>query len=128
VAVKGANLEEVIQLTEQLSRMGLKDMVIDSGSRALKQAFEDQVFIRRGALSKIRSLGYPTMVLPCEMTDDPMKEALIASVFIAKYAGILVMSDFLAKPSSLCCREDEYLYRPSEALSYQGGYLRDWWT
>ena len=28
------------------------------------------------------------------MTDDPMKEALIASMFIAKYAGIIVLSDF----------------------------------
>jgi acetyl-CoA decarbonylase/synthase complex subunit gamma len=28
------------------------------------------------------------------MTDNPMKEALIASVFIAKYAGIIVLSDF----------------------------------
>jgi acetyl-CoA decarbonylase/synthase complex subunit gamma len=33
-------------------------------------------------------------MLPCEMSEDPMKEALITSIFIAKYAGILVMSDF----------------------------------
>ena len=28
------------------------------------------------------------------MTDNPMKEAVIASMFIAKYAGIIVLSDF----------------------------------
>jgi len=28
------------------------------------------------------------------MTDDPMKEAVIASMFVAKYAGIIVLSDF----------------------------------
>jgi acetyl-CoA decarbonylase/synthase complex subunit gamma len=28
------------------------------------------------------------------MTNDPMKEALIASVFIPKYGGIIVLSDF----------------------------------
>jgi acetyl-CoA decarbonylase/synthase complex subunit gamma len=28
------------------------------------------------------------------MTDDPMKEALIASMFVAKYGGIIVLSDF----------------------------------
>lgn len=94
VAVKGNDLEEAAALTDQLSQMGLKDIVIDSGARSTKKAFEDQIFIRRGALGKIRSLGYPTIMLPCEMTDDPMKEALIASMFIAKYAGILVMSDF----------------------------------
>jgi acetyl-CoA decarbonylase/synthase complex subunit gamma len=94
VAVKGNGLEDTILITEQLTKMGLKDIVIDSGSRSVKKAFEDQIFIRRGALSKIRSLGYPTMMLPCEMSEDPMKEALITSIFIAKYAGILVMSDF----------------------------------
>jgi acetyl-CoA decarbonylase/synthase complex subunit gamma len=94
VAVKGNGLEEVSLLTEQLGQMGLKDIVIDSGARSLKKAFEDQVFIRRGALSKIRSLGYPTIMLPCEMSDDLMKEALITSMFVAKYAAILVMSDF----------------------------------
>jgi acetyl-CoA decarbonylase/synthase complex subunit gamma len=94
VAVKGNGLEDTILITEQLTKMGLKDIVIDSGSRSVKKAFEDQIFIRRGALSKIRSLGYPTMMLPCEMSEDPMKEALITSLFIAKYAGILVMSDF----------------------------------
>jgi acetyl-CoA decarbonylase/synthase complex subunit gamma len=28
------------------------------------------------------------------MTDDPMKEAVIASMFVAKYGGIIVLSDF----------------------------------
>jgi acetyl-CoA decarbonylase/synthase complex subunit gamma len=28
------------------------------------------------------------------MTSDPMKEALIASMFVAKYGGIIVLSDF----------------------------------
>jgi len=43
---------------------------------------------------KFRPLGFPTIVFPCEMTNDPMKEALIASVFVAKYGGIIVLSDF----------------------------------
>ena len=28
------------------------------------------------------------------MTTDPMKEAMIATMFVAKYAGIIVLSDF----------------------------------
>ena len=94
VAVKGSNLEEVAQLTDQLGKAGIKDMVIDSGSRGMRQAFTDQIFIRKAALGKFRPLGFPTIALPCEMTTDPMKEALIASTFIAKYAGIIVLSDF----------------------------------
>jgi acetyl-CoA decarbonylase/synthase complex subunit gamma len=94
LAVKGSSLEVVAQLTDQLTKTGVKDLVIDSGARTVRQAFEDQVFIRRAALGKQRPLGYPTIAFPCEMTDDPMKEALIASMFVAKYASIIVLSDF----------------------------------
>jgi acetyl-CoA decarbonylase/synthase complex subunit gamma len=94
VAVKGSNLEEVIQLTTKLTAAKVNDIVIDSGSRALRQAFQDQIVIRSAALTKkFRPLGFPTIVFPCEMTRDPMKEAVIASVFIAKYGGIIVLSN-----------------------------------
>jgi acetyl-CoA decarbonylase/synthase complex subunit gamma len=93
VAVKGANLDEVALLTDQLTKAGLKDIVIDTGSRSVQQALNDQIFIRKAALGKFRPLGFPTIVFPGEMTNDPMKEALIASMFIAKYAGIMVLSD-----------------------------------
>jgi acetyl-CoA decarbonylase/synthase complex subunit gamma len=93
VAVKGADLEEVAQLTDLLTKAGIKDLVIDSGSRTVRQAFEDQVSIRKAALGKYRPLGFPTIVFPSEMTPDPMKEALIASMFIAKYASLIVLSD-----------------------------------
>jgi acetyl-CoA decarbonylase/synthase complex subunit gamma len=94
VAVKGANLDEVIELTEKLADMGLKEIVIDSGAREIKQAFQDQIVIRRAAIKDtFRALGYPTITFPCEMTDDLMEETLIASTFIAKYGGICVMSD-----------------------------------
>jgi acetyl-CoA decarbonylase/synthase complex subunit gamma len=94
LAVRGKNLDDVAELTAQLTGMGLKDLVVDTGARQLNQLFQDHVAVRRSALqNKFRPLGYPTIVFPCEMTDDPMKEALIASTFIPKYGGILVMSD-----------------------------------
>jgi len=95
VAVKAENLDEVIELTTRLEQSGIKDIVIDSGARKLKQAFEDQIIIRRAALEKkFRPLGYPTIILANEMADNPMKEALIAATFVAKYGGIIVLSDF----------------------------------
>ncbi len=95
VVAKASNLEELTQLTIKLTEAGVKDIVLDSGSKTLRRAFEDQIFIRSAALNKkFRPLGFPTIVLPCEMTDDPMKEAVIASVFVAKYGGIIVLSDF----------------------------------
>lgn len=95
VAVKGSGLEEVVALSDKLTQAGLKSIVIDSGSRTTRQALEDQIIIRSAALNKkFRPLGFPTITFPCEMTDDPMKEALIASMFVAKYGGIIVLSDF----------------------------------
>jgi len=94
LAVRAESLGDVPELTEKLTAAGLKDLVIDPGSRTLRTAFEDEVVIRRSALTaKFQPLGFPTITFPCEMTDDPMKEVMIAAAFIAKYAGIIVMSD-----------------------------------
>ena len=95
VGVKAASLDELTELTAKLDAAGLKGLVIDSGARGVKQAFEEQVEIRNAALvKKNKAVGYPTITFPAEMTDDPMKEALIAVTFIAKYGGIIVLSDF----------------------------------
>ena len=95
LAIKADNLDTLVSLSNKLTAAGLKDLVLDSGSRTLRKAFEDQIFIRRAALvQKNRSLGFPTITFPCEMTKDPMKEALIAATMVAKYAGIIVLSDF----------------------------------
>jgi acetyl-CoA decarbonylase/synthase complex subunit gamma len=94
LAVKANNLDELAELTTKLTAAGLKDLVLDSGSRTPKKALEDQILIRRAALvKKFRPLGFPTIAFPCEMTSDPMKEVLLASTFIAKYGGIVVLSD-----------------------------------
>jgi acetyl-CoA decarbonylase/synthase complex subunit gamma len=95
VAVKGSNPDDVADLTTKLTGMGINDIVIDSGSRTVRQAFQDQIIIRSSALvKKFRPLGFPTITFPSEMTDNPMKEAVIASMFVAKYGGIIVLSDF----------------------------------
>ena len=95
IAIKANDLETLSGLSDKMTAAGLKDLVLDPGSRTLRRAFEDQIYIRRAALNqKNRSLGFPTITFPCEMTKDPMKEALIAATFVAKYAGIIVMSDF----------------------------------
>ena len=95
LAAKAANLESLALLTDKISAAGVKDIVMDGGARTVRGAFEEQVFVRRAALvQKNRSLGFSTIAFPCEMTKDPMKEALIAAALIAKYAGIIVLSDF----------------------------------
>jgi acetyl-CoA decarbonylase/synthase complex subunit gamma len=95
LAVKAEGVGALMALTDQLTGMGLKDLVLDSGAREMKQLFEDQVVIRRAPLKAgNRSLGFPTITFPCEMARNVDMETLIASMLIAKYAGIVVLSDF----------------------------------
>jgi acetyl-CoA decarbonylase/synthase complex subunit gamma len=94
IGVKGKNLDDLVETAEKLLAAGVKDMVIDTGARTLRGAFEDNIVARRSAVKeKFKPLGFPTIAFPCEMCDDLMMEAMIGSVMIAKYAGITVFSD-----------------------------------
>ena len=94
LAVRGKNLDDAVAISEELMKAGLKDLVIDTGARTIRAALEDNIVARRSAVTKkYKPLGFPTINFPCEMTDDPMMEAMIASVLIAKYAGIVILSD-----------------------------------
>jgi len=95
LGVKAESVEALLPLTTKLTEMGLKDIVIDPGSREVKQALQDQIVIRRAALKAgNRALGFPTITFPCEMASNLDVETMIAALFTAKYAGIVVMSDF----------------------------------
>jgi len=95
LAVKAASVEALIPLTTKLTAMGLKDLVIDSGAREIKQSLEDQVAIRRAALKAgNKALGFPTITFPSQMASNLDMETLIAGMFVAKYGGIVVMSNF----------------------------------
>jgi len=95
LAVKAESIGALIPLVQRLIDIGLKDIVLDSGSREIKQSLEDLVAIRRAALKAgNRTVGFPVISFPCEMTADLAMETLIASMHIAKYAGLLVLSDF----------------------------------
>ena len=94
LAVKADSIDGVIALTDKLVAMGVKDLVIDTGSRDLKQALEDQVALRRAALKESnRSVGFPTITFPGEMASNTDMETLIGAMFVAKYGGIVVLSD-----------------------------------
>ncbi len=98
LAVKADDMDGLMELTNKLTGMGLKDLILDSGSRTTKRAFEDQVWLRRESITKKnRALGFPTITFPCEMADNLDKETVIAAMFIAKYAGIIILSDFIGE-------------------------------
>lgn len=94
LAVKGQNLKEVADLTEKAKGVGVKDLVIDPGSRSLAETFKNLVLTRRAAIEKkIRPLGYPVIVFPCFESDSPYLEFAHAATYVAKYGSIMVLSD-----------------------------------
>jgi acetyl-CoA decarbonylase/synthase complex subunit gamma len=95
LAIKGEDIEGLEELSNQAQEAGLKDLVLDSGTRSVKKAYEDQVAIRRAALfDKNKALGFPTICLPFEMAETLEEETIFAALFIAKYGSMVVMSDF----------------------------------
>lgn len=94
LGIKGTDLDNAVSLAEKLLGAGLKDLVIDTGARTARAALDDNIIARRAAITKkFKPLGMPTIAFPAAMTDDPLMEAMVASALIAKYAGIVVLSD-----------------------------------
>lgn len=95
LAVRSSDgLDELAGLAEKVEGLGVKEIVLDPGSRSVKDTLKNLVYLRRAALvKKVRALGYPTITFPAEEADDEMMEALIASIYTAKYGSIIVLRD-----------------------------------
>lgn len=96
VGVRAESVENLVPLTRKLKENGLDDCLLDPGSKDLLEAIRDQTFIRRAAIKQgFRPLGYPTIAFPCFMfKEGGLKEILAASVFVVKFASIIILSDF----------------------------------
>ncbi|MFC1654301.1 acetyl-CoA decarbonylase/synthase complex subunit gamma [Myxococcota bacterium] len=95
LCAKAADLEALAALVEKLTGAGVADLVIDPGSRQIGKVLHDQIHIREAAIQKkFKPFGFPTIVLPFEMTDSFHMETVYAAMALAKYAGIVVLSDF----------------------------------
>jgi acetyl-CoA decarbonylase/synthase complex subunit gamma len=91
LGVSATGLEELVHLTEKARSIGIEDMVIDSGARKAKEIHERNTLIRRSAVKKnYKPLGYP--VITFAQREDSLFETLIASIGIAKYSSIIVLS------------------------------------
>ncbi|MHB8173304.1 MAG: acetyl-CoA decarbonylase/synthase complex subunit gamma [Nitrospirota bacterium] len=92
LVVRADGIDAVSQLTEKVVGMGFKDIVIDSGARKPKDMIEQYTQIRRAALKKgVKALGFP--IISFAENENPYVEQAIASVAVAKYASIVVLSD-----------------------------------
>lgn len=91
LAAYADGLEALSALTEKIKGLGVEDIVIDSGAKTAKEIIENNTQIRRSALKKaFKPLGYP--IINFVLRDDSVYETSIASVAIAKYASIVVVS------------------------------------
>lgn len=95
IGLRAEGIKGIIPLTTRLKDAGIDEVVLDTGARVFAEALRDQTFVRRAALKQgFRPLGYPTIVFPCFMAEDELKQVMLASAFVIKWAGIIVLSDF----------------------------------
>jgi acetyl-CoA decarbonylase/synthase complex subunit gamma len=91
LGVTAKGLDALSTLTEKIKALGVEDMVIDHSARTAKEIIQNNTLIRRAAIKKnFKPLGFP--VITFVQRDDSMLETLMATLGIAKYSSIVVMS------------------------------------
>jgi acetyl-CoA decarbonylase/synthase, CODH/ACS complex subunit gamma len=95
VHASAGDLDALATLADQVAKHGVEDIVLDPGTRGWAESLSALTRIRRAAIKKnFRPLGYPVIVFPGEGTSSPEEEAMLASQFIGKYAGFIVLDRF----------------------------------
>ncbi len=98
LAVRGADLDGLADLTRKIGALGVTDLVLDSGARGLGPTLTDLTQIRRLALRRqFRPLGYPAMAFVT--ATDPIDQVTEGTAYLCKYAGLVVtdgLSDWQA--------------------------------
>ena len=95
LGVVGANISDLYDTVKALEGIGNKNLIIDVTGANAKEALANAVNVRRTALKyEDRTFGYPSIVNLSKIAagDDRLQTAL-ASMFIEKYASIIVMDN-----------------------------------
>jgi len=91
LCITAQGLDALSTLSEKVQAMGVSELVLDPGAKTAKEIIEYNTQIRRSALKKnFKPLGYP--IINYVLRDDQIMETAIASIGIAKYASIVVLS------------------------------------
>jgi acetyl-CoA decarbonylase/synthase complex subunit gamma len=93
LAVTAPDVSTLAGLAGKVMAKGVKDIVLDCQSPSLSRLLNDQTVIRRAALKREKSLGFPTICFPERIAGGFTEEMLAANLAVAKYAGIVVLSD-----------------------------------
>ena len=95
LGVCGASLEELHDTIAALEKIGNKNLVLNTTGASVKEAFQNTVEVRRGAIKGgDRTFGYPSLVDVAALSGgDAHMEAAYASLFTAKYGSIVVLTE-----------------------------------
>lgn len=97
LAIIGDSLGEVAKLSEEAMKKGLKDLVLDTGAKGVRELLEDLVIVRRASIKKrFRPLGFPVLTFTYRYASSLDLEAVLAGLLIAKYASVIILSDLTA--------------------------------
>jgi len=88
LAVRADGVEALAELTGKIQAAGVEEIVLDPGTRDVKATLEALTKIRRLALKNFRPLGYPALAVAA--SPDPTMQAAEASIYVAKYAGVVI--------------------------------------
>src|SRR3990172_2158593 len=91
MTVTAPTLEELADLAECAKKSGVEEIMLDVSGNNPKEVLQKLTKIRRAALKKnFRTLGFPMITFVCD--DDPFQEISLASTYLVKYAGIVVVN------------------------------------
>jgi acetyl-CoA decarbonylase/synthase complex subunit gamma len=96
LAIRAGSIDALAALTEKIKAKGVEDLVLDPISKGLSESLANNTLIRRLAIKKnFRGLGYPIISFAGAGTASPLEEAIAATQAITKYAGFIVLDNFL---------------------------------
>jgi len=90
LVVVAQDIDTLAQLSKELNSLGVHDLILDTGTKSVTDKIWDLTQLRRQALKKSnRPLGYPSLAIVDK--NDSYEEAMEATGYIAKYAGIVLI-------------------------------------
>jgi acetyl-CoA decarbonylase/synthase complex subunit gamma len=96
LGVRAESLDALYDLVQKIEAAGNNNLVLDVGSKSIKDAFTNAVEIRRTALNPKggdRTFGYPSIVNLSRLSGgDHEREVGLASIFTLKYGSIIIMT------------------------------------
>ncbi len=94
LGVWAENISDLYDTVKNLENKGNKNLVLDVTGKTAKETLANAVLVRRTAIKDgDRTFGYPSIVNLAKLTKgDARLETALASMFVEKYASIIVMS------------------------------------